>query len=672
MPQKTPFALKYPRLVSPLRVGNLALRSRMCSAPMGFPYITADGLVTNEMIAFYELRAKGGAAAVTVSEAVTHPTGKSHGRLLSLYADGALQGLTDLARAIKRHGAIASIELNHGGMYSEMDIPQGSRDFEIMKYGPSELILPDGKRVREMPNELIDDIVASFARGAELVRRAGFDMLMLHGGHGWLIEQFLSPAVNKRTDKYGGSLENRARLAIEIIDAVRAVVGTDFPIELRISGEEKIPGGYDIAGAVEFAKLIDAKIDLLHVSAGFGEDGFAVTHPSMFAPHGANVHLAAEIKRHVTVPVATVGGLGNPAEMERIISSGKADVVCMARALLADPELPRKVEANRDGEILRCLRCFTCHAERMLTQTRVCAINPVIGRELEGRFETPRGAKKYVLVVGGGPGGVTAALTAAQRGHSVILCEKRNELGGALLSEGGIPFKRPSLDFIKTREYQLRQAGVDIRFGAEVTPEFARRVAPDAIIVAVGAEPIVPSIPGIDGQNVIFAAALPEYATQVGERVVIIGGGLAGCETAVHLAQIGKMVTLVEMGSQLAPDANPRHGPILRGLVEELTKVYLNTRGVSLSAAGLVARTQSERPPQKPGAVIVRGVEFPRVAEFLIEADTIIVAAGAKPQRAISDALRFIAPETAFVGDCVQVKNIREAVFRGYHAALDL
>ncbi|MDR2615603.1 MAG: FAD-dependent oxidoreductase [Oscillospiraceae bacterium] len=655
--QKTPFTPKYPYLVSPLRVGNVTLRSRMCSAPMGFPYITPDGLVTNELIAFYELRAKGGAASVTVSEAITHPTGKSHGRLLSLFADGALQGLTDLARAIRRHGAAASIELNHGGMYSEMDIPTDGRDAEILKYGPSALVLPDGKRVREMPVSLIDEIVESFALGAALIKRAGFDMVMLHGGHGWLIEQFLSPAVNHRTDEYGGGLQNRARLAARIIDAIRGAVGPGFPIEFRMSGAEYIPGGYDVSEAAEFARLIDGKVDLIHVSAGFGEDGFAVTHPSMFAPHGVNVHLAAEIKKHVSVPVAAVGALNDPEEMEQIISSGKADAVCMARALLSDPDLPRKVEANRDDEILRCLRCLTCHAERMLTQTRVCAVNPIIGREYESRFDTPRGAKKRVLVVGGGPGGITAALTAAERGHSVVLCEKRHELGGALLAETGVPFKRASLDFVKTRELQLRLAGVDIRFGAEVTPEFVRRFAPDALIVAIGAEPIIPQIPGVQRENVIFAAALPERLRDVGQRVAILGGGLVGCETAVFLAQSGKDVTLVEMGPSLAPDANPRHGPILLKLVSELAEIYVSTRGVAVTERGLAAeRTQNGDRPE----------------EFLIEADTVIVAAGSKPRHSAADALRSLAPEASFIGDCVKAKNIREAVFRGYHAALDL
>ena len=398
---------EYPNLCAPLHIGKLTLRNRMCSAPMGFPDLTEDGCLTEGAIAFYELRAKGGAAVVTISEAcVDYENGKSHGRLINLCNPGVLAGLTNAARAIKRHGALASIELNHAGMLSDFDVIVSERKAgENCRYGPINTVLPDGTIVKAMDKARIAEAVDKFAKGAALIKRAGFDMLMLHAGHGWLIHQFLSKDTNKRVDEYGGNLENRARLALEIIDAVRAAVGRDFPIEVRFSAMELAEGGVTLSDAIEFAKLIEDKVDILHVSAG-GEPDFGITHPPMFSEPGCNVKYAAEIKKHVHIPVATVGALNEPSHMEEIIASGQADIVCMARALLADHELPRKVEENRSDEILRCLRCFMCHAERMLTQTRVCAINPVIGREYETRFVPPAESSKKVLIAGGGPGGM--------------------------------------------------------------------------------------------------------------------------------------------------------------------------------------------------------------------------------------------------------------------------
>ena len=358
---------KFPHLSAPLQVGNIILRNRMFSAPMSHPNITPEGLITPQMTAYYELRARGGAAVVTVSEAITHfRTGKSHDRNVNLNADYAILGLSETARAIKRHGAAASIELSHGGYRSNVDSAEKNSSSGEIKYGPSDTILPDGKEVREMPVDVIREIVKSFGEGAALCKRAGFDMVMVHGGHGWLINQFLSPYTNKRSDKYGGSLENRARLALEILDSVRGAVGPSFPIEFRMSAEEYIEGGYDITEAVEFAKLIESRIDLLHVSTGNLNFNFNRTHPTMFEERGCNVVYAAEMKKHVKIPVVTIGAISDPVMMEDIIASGKADAIAMARALQADPYLPRKAVLGRDEEITPCIRCLTCFAERFM------------------------------------------------------------------------------------------------------------------------------------------------------------------------------------------------------------------------------------------------------------------------------------------------------------------
>lgn len=644
---------KFPLLSSPIQIGSITLKNRMISAPMAFPDIPLDGHLTKEAAAFFELRAKGGAAAVTVSEAIVHSaTGKSHNNHILLDVPGVLAGLADTARAIQRHGAIASIELSHGGKHAAAHLVDKSAAKGVLRYGPSAEIGQGGAEVQEMPKELIQEIIQAYAKGAALCKRAGFDMILIHGGHGWLIHQFLSPAHNWRTDEYGGSFENRARLALDIIDAVRNAVGPRFPLEFRMSAEEDTEGGYTFEDMIRFAQLIEDKIDLLQVSTGSHEGSFHNTHLPMFYPRGKNVRYAAEIKKHVKVPVATIGGLNDPEMMEEIIASGQADVVEMARALLADPYLPKKVMLGKDEEILHCMRCFTCMAERMVTDTRICAFNPIIGRELEANFAPPTTKPKKVLVVGGGPGGIQAAITAANRGHSVILCEKNSELGGALRCERCIPFKSDLYGFIAAKAIELENAGVEIRLNTAATPEYVSGENPDVLILAVGAEPIIPPIPGIDGPNVLIANNLSDEGVNIGQKVVILGGGLVGCEAAVHLSQEGKDATVVEMLSDVAIDANGRHRPILMEMLKPVTKLT-NTRGVRVTGDGLVcADAQGD--------------------EKLIPADTIIVAVGQRSLRKIVDAFLDCAPEVMQVGDCVKPQRVTEAVFRGYYAGLDI
>jgi len=643
---------QFPHLCQPLHVGNVTFRSRMCSAPMGFPDLTPDGLLTRDAIAFYEERAKGGAALVTVSEAmVDYVHGRTHGKLINLQNPEVLAGLTNVARAIQRHGALASIQLNHAGMLSEFDVVEAEKkgDKEL-HYGPVDAVMPNGTRVMAMDQQIIDETVALFEKGAALVKRAGFDMIMLHAGHGWLIHQFLSPLTNTRTDRYGGSLENRARLCIEILQAIRRAVGPGFPIDLRFSAMETEAGGVDLQQAAAFAKIVEPYVDLLHVSAG-GERDFHITHPSMFQEPGCNVAFAAEIKKHVSIPVAAVGALNEPEQMEEIIASGQADLVCMARALLADPELPKKVEQNRTDEILRCLRCFVCHAERMLTQTRICALNPIIGREFESRFALPPARSKRVLVAGGGPGGLQCALTAAQRGHKVILCEKEAELGGKLRCEAGVSFKQAFPKYIRTMERRLELAGVEVRKNTAVTPELVRQLEPDALMVAIGAEPLQPPIPGIE--RTIPATMLEERRQELGHQVVILGGGLVGCEAAVDLAQNGHTVTLVEMRSDVAVDANPRHRPALMKLLRELTDVRTGLRAAAVAEEGLLCRDAEGN-------------------ETLFPADSVLCAAGMRVNHELVDQLRGLCPQTEIIGDCRKPGMIRAATFRGYHAAMDL
>ena len=645
---------KFPHLCSPITVERVTFRNRMFSAPMGGTDITNDGCIGPKSTAFYELRGKGGAGAVTVSECMVHPkTDGSHAYHLDTTILNSLASATYTADAIRRHGAIASLELSHSGMYAGTYMTDKSKQKSMHQWGPDDTVRADGVKVKALTADMIKEIVKAYGQTAALAKRAGFEMLMIHGGHGWLINQFLSPYFNHRKDGYGGSLENRCRLAIEVLKSVREAVGEGFPIEFRMSGSELFEGGYDLSEGVKIAQMIEPYVDILHVSAGTYQRGFGDTHPSMFKDHGCNVYLAAEIKKHVSVPVATIGGLNDPEQMEEIIASGKADIVYMARALLADPFLPRKVMENKEDQIVKCLRCFTCMAERAMTSTRRCTVNPLIGREMEGCEIHPAPEKKKVLVAGGGPGGLYAAYTAARRGHQVILCEKEDKIGGILKSEQAIPFKHEMYELANTYKKLAQNAGVEIRVNTEVTPEYAEKENPDALIIAVGSSPLVPPIKGLDGENVVLVNNYYLEKEKVGDKVVVFGGGLAGCECAIHLGMEGKEVHIIEMRDELAPDANIRHRPLLLKEIDKYATVHTGCKGLEVSKEGILCE-------DKEGY------------QMLVEGDSIICALGQRSRRDVVDALRDSAPYVAVIGDASKVSTITNAVYEGYHAALDI
>lgn len=644
----------YPNLCKPLKIGRLTLRNRMCSAPLGATDVDAQGTPGPRTLGFYEARAKGGAAIVTVSELVVHPeTDGSQMLHLSLKTPGQLGAFTYVADAIKRHGALASIELSHSGQYAGTYMVDKKKKGDLHQFGPSDGVRPDGIPVKALTKEQIASIVAAYAEAAGLAKRAGFDMCMVHAGHGWLINQFLSPYFNHRTDEYGGSLENRVRFAREILTAVRAEVGPGFPIELRMSGSELFDGGYDLDEGCRIAHALEDLVDIIHVSAGSYQFGFSITHPSMFREHGCNVYLAEEIKKHVSVPVATIGGLSDPDQMEEIIASGKADLVVMGRALLADPELPNKVMANEGDDIVRCMRCFVCMAERPVTQTRRCALNPRIGRELEGLDIVPAARKRKVLVVGGGIAGMVAARTAALRGHDVTLCEASDTLGGILRTEAALPFKQDMYHLGVTYAHLCDKAGVDIRLNTPVDAVFADEFGADACIVAVGSEAMTLPVPVSDDAVVRSIDELYLEGAPVGEEVVIVGGGLTGCECALLMAGKGKKVHLVEMRDGLAIDANIRHRPILLAQIEEAgVDVVLNACAQAVTADGVTVAQDG--------------------AERLISGDTVVCAIGQRSRTAAADALRDAAPFVRIIGDAKRPSNITNAVYEGFHAALDI
>lgn len=649
----------FPHLLAPLKVGALTFKNRMVSAPTSVPHLNDDGTINQDVIAYYELKAKGGCAVVTVGESIVRVRdGRSHPRQIALDHPGAATGLTQLADAIHAHGAYASIELSHGGgLCPPAFIPGQSA------IGPSDMVKdqegtcgqPGGfySQIHGLSEDEIEEIVADFGRAAALVKRCGFDMCMIHGGHGWLLHQFLSTMTNFRTDRFGGSLENRSRFSLMVIDSVRRAVGPNFPIEFRMSGSERTPGGFDIETGIEFAKLIDGKVDLIHVSAGTQEAAYSevLMHPSIFQSHGENVRYAAEIKKHVSTPVTAVGALSEPEKMEEILASGQADVLAMGRQLMADPFFPQKLACGQAERITPCLRCHECMGSMMSTQTIRCTVNPVIGRERAECSRQPSPGGKRVLVAGGGPGGMAAAIYAAQRGHAVTLCEKSGRLGGALSFADGVDFKSNVRSYEAWLERELKRLNVEVRLNTEVTPAMVEEIAPDALFLALGAEPIIPPVPGIDGDNVVIGKYLTPD-TPLGRRIVVIGGGLVGCETVVHLAREGHEVTIVEMADDVAGDCGHFHRV---ALMEELkrTQVLTGTRCIAV-------RTGEVEVERRDGS------------RELLPADTVILAAGMRSLTAQVDALRGLVPHTVVLGDANRAGKILTAVRNGYDAAMDL
>ncbi len=652
---------KYPHLFSPLKIGGITLKNRIEASPMNGDS-SPTGYLTDAVLATYEARAMGGAAIVTHGETVVHiETGGAHFGSANLDQEKFMPTHLDFVDRIHQHNALASIEIAHCGMHANPALTKGG-----LVYGPSAQKGERGTDVLPLDEDMMNSIADAFAHGAYVAKCAGFDMVMLHGGHGWIFSEFLSGLYNHRTDRYGGSLENRARFPLMVIDRIRQAVGKDFPIEYRMSGSEFIEGGFTQEEGIEFAKMIDGKVDLIHVSAMTFHDPNADARmfPCSFLPRGCNAFLAAEIKKHVKTPVATVGGFNSPEMMEEFLASGQADVIAVARQFLADPFFPRKIQEGKEDEVRPCIRCNHCMSLDFPSYTGIangnvrCSVNPTFGKELYEFAYRPAPVPKKVLVIGGGPGGMQAAITAAEAGHDVTLCEKSSRLGGMLITASeDIPFKKDLYDFMQYLIRMTERKNVKICCNTEVTPEYAAESGADVIISAVGAEPLIPPIPGIDHEKVVTVTELHDRKKELlpGQKAVVIGGGLAGCEEGLAMAMAGVDVTIIEMRDEMAKDAPVPHR---NGLLLEFAK-YPNLHTVTEAKCTRV---------DENGAVYVEkdGKECSYTAEL------VLLSAGMKARKSASEEFRNCVSQFIEVGDCKKAGKVLEAVKDGYYAGKNL
>lgn len=642
----------YPNLASPITIKGVTFKNRIFGAPMSNPELDPDCHFREEDIAFHANRGKGGLASVCIGLGIVEKIGRSHTKEVILYDELSLPSMKRMANEFHKHNCKAVMELAHGGKFGAARSHTSADSYLI---GPIDEVNKQGVTVKAMDEEQIYKTAEAFGNAAKLVKDAGFDMVLIHGGHGWLLEQFSSPYFNKRTDDWGGSLENRMRFPLLVVEKVREAVGPNFPIEFRMSGSELIPEGYDITEGVEMAKMLDGKVDILHVSAGIHEndDVFVFTHPSMFVENGVNVKYAAEIKKHVSTPVATLGGINDVDMMEEIIASGKADIIEVARQSLADPYFPEKAFSGNKDDITKCCRCFTCFFNYLSNRNFCCAFNPVIGDELEHKYGFPPTTPKKVVIVGGGPGGMEAAITCAQRGHSVSLYEKKDRLGGQILHEEHIPFKKDMYGFIEVLRKRVEKAGVDVHLNTEITPEEVYEMGADVVFIAVGSTPIVPPIPGIDNPKVVGLNAIETKEPAVGQKVAILGGGLVGSEVGIYLDMLGKDVTIIEMKDTWAADAYWMHKVAMDQHVRKSDmKILCNTTAKEITDAGIICNGPD--------------------GEVLVEADTILLAAGMKANRKVADEFYNTAPRVFEIGDAIRAGRVLEAVKLGYFRALDV
>jgi len=636
-------------LFSPIEIGKVRIPNRLVVPAMVMNYCNGDGTATEKYVAYHEAKARGGWGLIITEDYAVDPKGKGFSNVPGLWNDGQIESHSTLTKRIHDIGGKIFAQIYHAGRQTSR-VLMGSQPV-----APSPIPCP---RLQEIPHELtvseVRKIVEEFGDCALRVRKAGFDGIEIHGAHGYLIAQFMSPYSNKRIDEYGGNLLNRMRFPLEVVSNIRLKTGSDFPTIFRISGDEMVPGGRTIEDTKAIAAMLEkAGVDALHISAGVYGSAYAITPPAAI-PHGWIAHFAEEVKKVVGIPVITVGRINDPLLAETIIASKKADLVAMGRASLADPELPKKAAAGRFADINHCIGCLQgCIGMISQGQPATCLVNPTLGKEEELRIK-PADRKKRVFIAGAGPAGMEAAMVAGKRGHEVHLFEKADRLGGQFYTASIPPSKGEIAGFIVWQRKQLEENHVSVHLSIELTEEIINEQNPDVVVLATGSTPVTPNLPGVKRANVVTAQEVLEGKTEVGRTVAVIGGGMVGSETASHLANHGKEVSIVEMLPEIAADVNARSKPfLLKDLAEHNVRLYLNSTVKEVLADGLI---------------IGRDGREEKIGPF----DTVILAVGVEPCNDLRSKLEGKAVQLITIGDALSPRKALEAIREGYLAGLEV
>ena len=637
--------MSYEKFLSPAKIGSLELKNRCIFPPMGTAY-AVNSEVGDRTVNYHVRRAQGGCAMNVLEITSVHITTAAPGTP-GIWDDKFLPGLTRLATEIKRNGSRACVQLWHGGRQTY------SRAYGVAQpWAPSELPCPVTRKVpHAMTIEDINEIVESFGDAAVRAKKAGFDAVEIHGAHGYLIGSFLSRQTNVRTDEYGGSFENRLRFGLEVIQNVRAKVGADFPVLMRMSIIQHVEDGLILEEGLNAAKAYEAAgVDAIDVSQGC-YSSIPYTVPPYFLPLGVNVPLAEAVKAQVNIPVIVAGRITSPELAEEILQAGKADFISMGRVQLADPNFVTKVATGKSDEIIRCIGCDQGCIGRSFTGAGVsCMFNPATGYEADV-IVTPAETKKNILVIGGGLSGLEAARVAAERGHTVTLFEKTSQLGGQFIIAGSAPHKDPFTEAARHLAYRAQKAGVNIRIYTEATADKIQAVKPDEIIIATGSNPLIPPIPGIDGSQVYEARSIMgsnHYVPE--ENILVIGGGLVGLEAMEILTCQGKKVTVVEMQDGVGRDMDMFVIPYFKDFLKaHEIPIHTSSKCVEIGADYVAIEKDGE----------IRK----------IPCDAVVVATGARRNAAIEETVQALGIPYHIVGDANKPSKALDAIWSGNEIA---